>query len=224
MTERLTSRAGIIIIAMSVLVAAILLQSYITLTKGDAAAASPFRTANSVLKNLQPPNVRTLAPVLRRDGAVISSAVVSAASAASSVAAEFKPIPGVEHRFRDLLDWSQKSSSSSSSGKEVATAPQQHHIHVRAPAPDAPAAQGQAPQGLTASLLPTNQRAELERLQKQGAKRWEELTVAEREKWTRRMRDSGDYVEAVPESIFKAVLFSEWAAIIGGGLRDAVLN
>jgi len=64
----------------------------------------------------------------------------------------------------------------------------------------------------------------LERLQKQGAKRWEELSAAEKEKWTRRMKDSGDYVEAVPESIFKAVLFSEWAAIVGGGLRDAVLN
>jgi len=217
MTERLTSRAGIILIAMSVLVAAILLQSYITLTKGDAAAASPFRTAKSVIKKLQPPGARTMPAVLRRDGAVISSAVVSAASAASSVAAEFNPIPGVEHRFRDLLDWTQKS------GKEVATAPQ-HHIHVRAPAPDESAAQGKAPQGLTASLLPVNRREELERLQKQGAKKWEELSVAEKEKWTRRMRDSGDYVEAVPESIFKAVLFSEWAAIVGGGLRDAVLN
>lgn len=229
MTERLTSRAGIIIVAISVLVAAILLQSYITLTAGDAAAASPFRRAKSVLKILQPPGARTVGPRIRHDGSVVSSAVVSAASAASSIAADFNPIPGVEHRFRDLLDWTHRKASSASSGsastaagKDVANAnaPQQH-IHVRAPAPDSAAAQGQSAQGLTASLL---SKAELERLQKEGAKRWEELTVGEREKWKRRMRDSGDWVEGVPSTIFKGVLFSEWAAVVGGGIRDAVLN
>lgn len=295
MTERLTSRAGTIVIALSVLLAAILLQSYITMTNGDAAAVSPFRRAVNMM---QPPGARvhTFATNMRdnlrghgstvssyavgatssarhnfsSDSSIVSSVVVSAADSATSVvgevaadvaeqatevaksassaavgaaekveevAKEFNPIPGVEHKLSDLLAWREKSSHSSfSEGPNAVQA--QHHIHVRATADDShldivedsesdgssDGTKAQPAAGFTASLIPAQHRADLAELQAQGAKRWEELSAKEKTKWRRRMREAGEYGENMPETVLKGVLWSEFANVVGGGLRDAVLG
>lgn len=229
MTERLTSRAGILVIAFGVLITALLLQSYITLTNGDASAVSPFRNVRNALQKLEPPGARNVPPILRRDGEIVSSIIVGAASAVNSAAADFNPLPGVEHRLKDLLAWRDSRSHSSFSDGPNAQH-DQHHIHVRATSPDSdPNSPSQnsdsdGPLGLTASLIAPNQRAELERLQKQGAKRWEELSVAEKEKWKRRLREAGEYGEHIPETVLKGVFWSEFAGVVGGGLRDALVN
>jgi hypothetical protein len=287
MIERLTSRAGIIVIALTVLLASILLQSYITMTNGDAAAVSPFRRAVNMM---QPPGARapSLGNSIRQDGktvssfvvgatssatknfrsdaSIVSSVVISAASSASSVAVdavdsagklaaeatakageaaevvvekakEFNPVPGMQHKLSDLLTWREKSSHSSFSEGPNAVQ-EQHLIHVRASADDShlDAIEGgdksesndgtpaQAAAGLTASLIPAEQRAELAELQAQGAKKWEELSANEKTKWRRRMKEAGEFGENVPETILKGVLWSEFANVVGGGLRDAVLG
>lgn len=293
MTERLTSRAGLVVIALTVLLAAVLLQSYITMTNGDAAAVSPFRRAANMM---QPPGARQrVNNEMRKDGhtvssfvvgatssatnnfrsdrSIVSSVVISAADSASSAAAEvvkeaanvassassaaggvaekaeeaaemlaekakeFNPIPGVQHRLSDLLAWREKTSHSSFSEGPNAVQ-QQHHIHVRASADDShldivedadsadksEATAASPAAGLTASLVPAAQRAELAELQAQGAKKWEELSAMEKTKWRRRMREAGEFGENVPETVLKGVLWSEFANVVGGGLRDAVLG
>lgn len=59
---------------------------------------------------------------------------------------------------------------------------------------------------------------------KHGARRYEDLRVEEKEKWHRRLEKAGRWTKEEGESVLKSVLFSEYAAVVGGAIRDAVLE
>lgn len=58
----------------------------------------------------------------------------------------------------------------------------------------------------------------------EGAKKFDELTHEEKERWKGRLVKAGQWTLDEGEAVLKGVLFSEYAAVVGGGLRDAVLN
>lgn len=245
LTERLTSWAGLLTLGMAILLSAILLQSYLSLTKD---------TTNSTiqaLRNMQPPgaiapvarSVESLAsnvahsmssgvvePVVLSGQSLASEARKAAASArseavgnrgasigvntdeipdytklssavASARSAGAEAISGVVHRLGDLLQM--RHTEASNTGGE-------NHIFVEQ------AADGQ---GVTASL-----HSDITSLRQKGAKTFEQLSVHERELWKKRLMETGHWGQGLPETVLKGVLFSQWAAVVGGGLRDAVVN
>ena len=198
-------------------------------------ASSAVRSAANAASSVAAEDAEAITSEIYHEGKVVSSAVRSAASAASFVAAEFNPIPGMQHRLADLLEWRDtKSHSSFSEGPNAVE--EQHYIHVRAGDPSvgndgvetisdankhsgAPSARA----SLTASLLP-KAGGELTKLRAEGAKRWEELSASQQATWKRRLHEAGEYSEGIPESLLKGVLWSEFANVVGGGIRDAVLG
>jgi len=199
--------------------------------EGQVVSSAVVNAANAA-SSVAAEDANAITTELRHESSVVSSAVVSAAHAASSVAADFNPIPGMQHRLADLLAWRDtKSHSSFSEGPNAVD--EQHYIHVRAGAPGGGHDNGvetisaQAPSrlgsSLKASLLPKAE-GELAKLREEGAKRWEELSASQQATWRRRLHEAGEYSEGVPESLLKGVLWSEFANVVGGGIRDAVLG
>lgn len=64
----------------------------------------------------------------------------------------------------------------------------------------------------------------VEELRRKGAKRFEELSVREKERWMHRLQEAGQWSEAEGVKVLKGVLFSQWAEVVGGALRDAALG
>jgi len=54
------------------------------------------------------------------------------------------------------------------------------------------------------------------------AKRWEELSEEQQRTWKDRLVKAGEWVEGQGEKVLIGVLFSEYAGIVGGAVRDAL--
>ncbi|KAI9723876.1 MAG: hypothetical protein M1828_003995 [Chrysothrix sp. TS-e1954] len=57
-----------------------------------------------------------------------------------------------------------------------------------------------------------------------GAIKFEDLPHAEREAWKARLRRAGQWVESEGEAVLRGVLVREYAAVVGGAVRDGVLG
>lgn len=79
-----------------------------------------------------------------------------------------------------------------------------------------------APSGLTAEVV--EGAVDVAALRSQGAKKFEELPKAERERWKRVLADAGQWTVAEGETVLKSVFFSQVAEVVGGAVRDAVLH
>lgn len=64
----------------------------------------------------------------------------------------------------------------------------------------------------------------VEQLKAGGAKEFHELGEADQEKWRRRLVRAGQWSRDEGETILKGILFSEYAGVVGGALRDAIVG
>ena len=58
----------------------------------------------------------------------------------------------------------------------------------------------------------------------EGAKKFKELSEHEKEVWKERLKKTGQWLESEGVAVLEGVFFSEFAADVGGAIRDAVLN
>ena len=68
--------------------------------------------------------------------------------------------------------------------------------------------------GLTASLHP-NGHPDIETIEKENLKRFEDLHPTQQETWKKRLKDTGHWTENQGEAILKGVFFGEIAGVVG---------
>lgn len=214
-TQRLQSLTGRVLIALFVLVFAVALRAYLSADPRavEAVFASLRSTRGKPPTNwAQQAEAKVAEPIgkpasIQVGGAstsvssAISAAVDTAQAVASQVVESIHP-----DNLRDVLR-EQSAAREDANPDQPAKA-----IHI---ATDA------STNEMEANLHPEE---DIDELRKNGARTFEELSHVEQQKWKKRLIETGHWAEDLPATILKSVLFSEYAGVVGGAIRDAVLQ
>lgn len=231
-TDFLRNWSGLLVLAGFVLLSAVLFRSYLDVTKQENVIADtwfrltgtepPFPLPRPAGGQLHPgkqaPGAEKIVLSPRGDGDVYSDAVEYAQHAASSVSS------GAAQATSSVLQVSEAISSavaaqSSAASEGLATATQAVLLHLTDEHDE------EHPQG-EVSLAASQHHGEesVEQLKARGAKEFHELGDVDKAKWKRRLVKAGQWSESQGETILKGILFSEYAGVVGGALRDAVIG
>jgi prolactin regulatory element-binding protein len=157
-----------------------------------------YQTGNDSV-SLIPENIRNVLNGLRPPGEVAYEARRS--SEQTNTFAKTPPVIKATHRLRDLLDHRHKHSDA-----------EKKAIIVRGGGPDEP------------HELSTEVHADPAKLaeEHEQAKRWEELTKPEKEKWKDRLVKAGAWAVDEGETVLKGIFFSEYAGFVGQVVQEAI--
>ncbi|ESZ93035.1 hypothetical protein SBOR_6556 [Sclerotinia borealis F-4128] len=76
--------------------------------------------------------------------------------------------------------------------------------------------------GITSPEIPSSIKAVVHDKQiHKGGKSWEELAAPQRESWKRKLKEAGQWVEEMGETIFKGVVFGELGGMVGAVVVEA---
>lgn len=119
---------------------------------------------------------------------------------------------------------SEATSAASSSESSAAEQPGMQHILIRPASNTDGSDQDDAIDSASSFSISSHDSDTLHTLKgEHGAVHFEDLHPKEQAKWKRRLAAAGHWVEAEGDAILKGILFSEYAGVVGGALRDAVL-
>lgn len=216
-SEIISSWTARVLIAFVIMITAILLRSYMDAHSGENALADTVNNAAAlfghgpVMHTRQPvaPFSTPSSSIPGMDTAGLSEPVKEAVRAAENLAS---PPHHKRHHLKDLLYNRARQDTSSGDSDE---AEQDHTILVHL---------DEESDEHAALAATTHEPAKIEDLKAKGAVRYEDMHEVDKEKWRRRLEKAGHWSESQGESVLLSVLFSEYAGIVGGAIRDAVLN
>ena len=229
--EGMFSWAAVAVIGFAVLVSAIVLQRYLTVTGSDALA--PLRS----LRELGAPTA--VPPLQRPAGSEKYLDIREAAAHAgnhppSSTASIAKPSPdaGIA-AVKDAVEKAEQAVPPSAAPEEAKASSLAELVAAHGSSDSGPGSSGEA-SGVQKIVLVSPhgdkeghasvvvQDAGHEAVQ--GAKRFGELAESERTIWLERLKKAGHWIEDEGVTVLEGVFFSEFAQGVGGALRDAVVG
>ena len=217
--ERLRSWPGLLFLSFLALLASILLQKYLSgYTRGDSSAVlsniQDYPEFSGPKKASAPPSDHQ--EVLTR--VETASAKASEPHSQSSLSQDEPrgnalpseaPIIARTHDMRGLLRLN-KPVQESPDGSQ---APGASRIVVRPNAEN---------QHLIAASLHEDHAPEA--LEKEGLRKFEDINQADKDRWKAKLARAGQWAEDEGEEVLLGVFFSEYAAVVGGFVRDAILD
>lgn len=198
--EFLQSWFGIYVAAFAILVVALLFQSFKATSPSLSRGLKPTSGLLSSFDASSSSN--NIIASISSGAATVGSAASSLTSTASAIA--YSASSEAENKLVDLLQLHEEHLSGENPSKAILMR-----------APENPFAE---------SKLAAELHHDAEQAREKGAKKFEELSEPEKKRWLKRLSDAGHWSEDQGVTILKSVLFAEYAQIVGGALRDAVLN
>lgn len=220
------SWAGVATAGVVVLAIAIMIQAYLSASASEALNSGAGAGGIKPLTRAAPlsgfmSSVQDYAGRATSSAASAANSQVGAASevlddvtaTVSSAAAEASMRSSHQlHRLRDLLDLH----------KHDLLPSNPYAVPSKAILLNAPGADESTKEAISAEVH--HDAETVEELKRKGAKAFEDLSKVERERWVHRLKEAGQWSEAEGVKVLKGVLFSQWAEVVGGAIRDAALG
>lgn len=196
-SELLSTTTGLFTIALTLLIGLLALQGYLNAQVGGSHVQLVPQFIQDLMRQLpqfEPPGARVGKPLEDASKYVEESVPEAVAS----------PIRQTRHRLRDV--WHLHRHDNPSERKAVIVRPDNDPENADSVS-------------LSTELHPAEAVLEDEH----QAKKWEELSEHQQQKWKQRLLQAGEWVESEGESVLKGIFFSEVAGIFGG-MAQAALN
>lgn len=223
-TEFLRSWAGSVTVAFVVLVSAYLLQAYLQSRGEDPLAAlrPGGRDYSWLPPGAVPPAMRTgLSSASSAAGSAGAAVVPSASSAAAQVADAVSGAPSAVISSAGASAVSAAAAATRAAKQKLPSLRELLALRRDGDTQEILVSEEGSGGGVSVAGHGAETGAELAR---GGARRYSELTEGERGRWRARLEEAGHWGAGEGEKVLKSVLFAQYAQVVGGGIRDALLN